>query len=59
MRAVRVNETKLDFGTNLLVDLSALVGEKGTLFWGSPQSLNYSLSTLFPKHSYMRFSILL
>lgn len=65
MRAVRVNETKLDSGTTLLDDLSAVVGEKeskydkGILFWGSPQSLNYSLSTLFPKHSSMRFSILL
>ena len=53
MRAVRVNETKLDSGTTLLDDLSAVVGEKeskydkGTVFWGSPQSLNYSLSTLF------------
>lgn len=64
VRALRVNETKLDSGTTLLVDLSALVGEKDQnvtkeLYFGAPRRVVtiLSLGTLFPKHSCMRFSI--
>ena len=65
MCALSVMETKLTSGNDFIVDLLVLRSEKEskydkrTLFWGSPWSLDLSLSLSPTKDAYMRSSKLL